>query len=139
MPVVNLYAPSTFPQDMSIASDNVGAGRLAAEHLIAFGRRRIAILSGDHTYGASAERALGAGAALREAGRRVPEDVAVTGHDNWEILALGSRPPLTSIDMNLEDLGRLGAARLREAIEGESRPGVDMVPCRLVVHGSTIA
>lgn len=192
VPVVYLYAASSDPSDTSVISDNEGAGRLAAEHLIDCGRRRIAILGGDPTYGASPERAQGAmeamreagiepvggdalygswseewgrggahalitqhpdieaiicgsdqvarGAldALRDAGRRVPEDVAVTGHDNWRILVTGSRPPLTSIDMRLEDLGRLGATRLRDAIDGRPRPGIEKLPCRLVVRGSTI-
>jgi len=69
---------------------------------------------------------------------RIPDDVAVTGHDNWKILVSGSRPPLTSIDMNLEDLGRLGATRLREAIEGHPTPGLEKLACRLVVRGSTV-
>ena len=192
VPVVYLYAASADPADISIISDNVGAGRLAAEHLIACGRRRIAVLGGDPSYGASPERARGAietmtraglepvggaplygswseewgrggchalmsqypdtdaiicgsdqvarGAldALRDLGRTVPDDVAVTGHDNWKILVSGSRPPLTSIDMNLEDLGRRGATRLREAIEGDPTPGLETLPCRLVVRGSTV-
>lgn len=192
VPVVYLYAASADPEDFSIIPDNVGAGRLAAEHLLDCGRRRIALLGGDPTYGASTERARGAmevlraagvepvggdalygswseqwgrggcqallaqypdidalicgsdqvarGAldALRDLGRVVPDDVAVTGHDNWRILVEGGRPPLTSIDMNLEDLGRRGATRLREAIEGRATPGVEHLPCRLVVRGSTV-
>ncbi len=31
----------------------------------------------------------------REAGRRVPDDIAVVGFDNWDVMALASRPPLT--------------------------------------------
>jgi LacI family transcriptional regulator len=33
---------------------------------------------------------------LRELGRSVPDDMAVTGYDNWSVMALASRPPLTS-------------------------------------------
>ncbi|QGQ20414.1 substrate-binding domain-containing protein [Cellulomonas sp. JZ18] len=191
VPVVYAYAPSQDPRDMSIVSDNVGGGRLAAEHLVACGRERIAVVTGDPTYGAARDRVAGVTAvltsaglqlvggqalygtwseewgrtaaalllaqhpdldaiacgsdqiargvldALRESGRRVPEDVAVTGHDNWEVLALNARPPLTSVDLNLEELGRRAAARLFAAIEGEPASGVDQVDCRLVPRGST--
>jgi LacI family transcriptional regulator len=84
--------------------------------------------------------ARGAIDALREAGRDVPGDVAVIGHDNWEILATGARPELTSVDMNLEELGRLAARRLAEAIDGHGRHGrggVETIGCRVVPRGST--
>ena len=67
----------------------------------------------------------------------MPGDVAVIGHDNWEVLATNARPQLTSIDMNLEELGRRAAARLFEAIDGHLTPGVETVSCRLVPRGST--
>ncbi|RYE48582.1 MAG: LacI family transcriptional regulator, partial [Hyphomicrobiales bacterium] len=44
--------------------------------------------------------------ALRERSVRVPEDVAVVGFDNWEIVAAATRPPLTTVDLNLKELGR---------------------------------
>lgn len=44
--------------------------------------------------------------ALSLTGIRVPEDVAVVGFDNWELFAQATRPPLTTIDMGLTDLGR---------------------------------
>jgi len=42
-------------------------------------------------------------------GRRVPEDVAVTGYDNWRVFALETEPQLTTVDMNLEALGAAAA------------------------------
>ena len=44
--------------------------------------------------------------AVRATGRRIPEDVAVTGYDNWPVFALETSPALTTVDMNLEELGR---------------------------------
>jgi LacI family transcriptional regulator len=81
--------------------------------------------------------ARGAIEALREAGRRVPQDVAVIGFDNWSVVTQGSRPEITSIDMQLEELGRLAARRLFAAIHGEGHPGAELVGCRLVIRGST--
>jgi LacI family transcriptional regulator len=83
--------------------------------------------------------ARGALDALRDAGREVPADVSVVGHDDWEILVTGSRPPLTSISMNLEDIGRLAARRLEEAMEGRPSHGVEAVVPRLVVRGSSVS
>jgi LacI family transcriptional regulator len=74
---------------------------------------------------------------LREAGRRVPADVAVTGYDNWEVIATASRPPLTTVDMLLEDLGRRTATFLLDAIAGRPHPGVTTVTPNLVIREST--
>jgi len=74
--------------------------------------------------------------ALRERGARVPDDVAVVGFDNWEIIAAATRPPLTTVDMLLHDLGRVAGLRLRAMIDGERESGVVRLPCRLVVRDS---
>jgi LacI family transcriptional regulator len=191
VPVVYAYAPSQDPTDCSLVCDNVGAGKMSVEHLVACGRTRIAVITGDPTYGASHERAQGAAEALaaaglemvggravfgvwsedwgrsatrlmlaqhpevdailcgsdqiargvldalRERGLDVPNDVSVMGHDNWEVIAVGARPPLTSIDQNLEDLGRLAAARLVEAIDGHPKAGQEFVAGRLITRKST--
>ncbi|MGN8027228.1 LacI family DNA-binding transcriptional regulator [Microbacterium sp. 22242] len=77
---------------------------------------------------------------LRDTGRRCPEDVAVVGYDNWEVLATNSRPELTSIDANLQELGRQAARRVFEAIDGaDIGDGVHHLPARLVIRGSTVA
>jgi LacI family transcriptional regulator len=75
--------------------------------------------------------------ALRDAGREVPTDIAVVSFDNWEQLVVGARPQLTSIDMNLEHLGRLAARELFSAIGGQATPGLRNVPVRLVTRDST--
>ncbi|MBY6706290.1 LacI family DNA-binding transcriptional regulator [Rhodococcus sp. BP-241] len=191
VPVVYAYAPSDDPTDMSVVADDFAGGRLAMDHLLVCGRRRIAHITGDPGYGATQERARGAserlqeeglqlaggavmfgewseawgrGAtrlllerqpdldavfagsdqiargvldALIEAGRRVPEEVAVIGFDNWEVLATGSRPPLTTVDPSLENIGRAAAMRLAAAIEGHVGSGIEVEPCRLVTRSST--
>ena len=192
VPVVYAYAPSSSASDISVISDNVGAGRIAAEHVLASGRRRIAYISGDVTYAAARDRVHGAMSTLREAGLAlesgqalfgawneawgrgathsllvrhpdieailcgsdqiargvmdalrelgldVPRDIAVMGHDNWEPIAEYARPPLSTIDMQLEQLGRAAASLLYAAIAGEHTAGVHAVGTRLVTRGSTV-
>jgi len=76
---------------------------------------------------------------LRDLGRSVPQDVAVASFDNWQILATGARPQLTSVDMNFKALGRRAARAIFEAIDGNRSQGVHTEPCQLVVRGSTVA
>ncbi|HUR02519.1 MAG TPA: LacI family DNA-binding transcriptional regulator [Nonomuraea sp.] len=73
----------------------------------------------------------------RERGRRVPDDIAVIGYDNWEVLSTETRPALTTVDMNLELLGRTAAQHLFAAIDGRATPGVHRMPCQLVIRDST--
>jgi DNA-binding LacI/PurR family transcriptional regulator len=75
--------------------------------------------------------------ALREHGVGVPADIAVVGYDNRDTMALASRPPLTTIDMSLAEIGRIAALRLLEAIDDDLAPGLHTVPCRLVVRESS--
>ncbi|MGW7679124.1 LacI family DNA-binding transcriptional regulator [Kribbella sp. NPDC054772] len=75
---------------------------------------------------------------LRELGRSVPEDIAVTGYDNWPVMALASRPPLTTVDLRLDDLGRRAATLLLEAIAGNPHHGVLELPAQLITRESTL-
>lgn len=76
--------------------------------------------------------------ALRERGVAVPADVAVVGYDNWEIVANETRPPLSSVDMNLRELGRQAGLTLLAVINGEEvAPGIRTLPCILRVRQSS--
>jgi LacI family transcriptional regulator len=107
-------------------------GRQGIGMLLARGHDVDAVICG------SDQIARGAADALREAGRRVPHDVALTGFDNWDVMTLASRPPLTSVDMDLEGLGRAAAGLLLEAIDGRPSPGVHLHPPKLVIRDSTV-
>ncbi|MGW0807813.1 LacI family DNA-binding transcriptional regulator [Nonomuraea sp. NPDC002799] len=92
----------------------------------------------DAVFCGSDQIARGVAETLRARGRRVPEDVALVGFDNWEPMALGCRPPLTTVDMNLGEIGRLAARHLLDAIAGApAGGGVTIVPASLVVREST--
>lgn len=71
-------------------------------------------------------------------GRKVPDDVAITGYDNWPVFALEVEPALTTFDMELE---RLGAAAVNDlfAMIGGSQVGSGNRHHEgtLVVRGST--
>jgi LacI family transcriptional regulator len=74
---------------------------------------------------------------VRESGRRIPEDVALVGFDNWEVIAASCRPPLTTVDMNLRQLGHVAGQQLLDAIDGRRDSGLRKLPCSLVLREST--
>lgn len=80
--------------------------------------------------------ARGVADALREMGIGVPDAVSLVGFDNWEIIAGATRPPLTSVDMNLCELGREGGRRMLDLIAGRTWSGVARLPCSLIVRQS---
>lgn len=106
-------------------------GRQAAEILLRRDPRVDAIVCGND------QLARGVVDTLRDHGRRVPDDVALTGFDNWQTHVTGSRVPLTSVDQGLAEIGKRAAHLLLAAMEGTLEPGVHRLPCRLVVREST--
>ncbi|WP_408623076.1 LacI family DNA-binding transcriptional regulator [Celerinatantimonas yamalensis] len=70
-------------------------------------------------------------------GISVPDDVAIVGYDNWEIFAKATRPPLTTVDMELAGLGRSAGLALLDMIAGKVvKPGIQEMPCKLIVRES---
>jgi len=74
---------------------------------------------------------------LREAGRSVPADVAVVGYDDWDVMATGRIPMLTTVDPELSTIGRRAGQLLLAALDGMPEPGVHVTTPRLVVRQST--
>lgn len=77
--------------------------------------------------------------ACREHGIKVPEEVAVIGVDNDDVLCSLCEPPLTSIQPDTERLGYEAAALLARLMQGQAvRPGIRQVPpVGIVERGST--
>ena len=85
---------------------------------------------------ASDTLAFGALDALRERGLRVPEELAVIGFDD-SLAAAQKRPPLSSVALSFDEMGKLAMDLLLTAIrEGEAEAKVHRVPCPLVIRQS---
>ncbi|MEV8514732.1 LacI family DNA-binding transcriptional regulator [Dactylosporangium sp. NPDC051484] len=76
-PVVLLDAPRGALDLCAVAVDHFAGGRLAGEHLIELGHRRIAFLSASWAGGPVRERRAGLGRALAEAGLEAPVEVHI--------------------------------------------------------------
>jgi LacI family transcriptional regulator len=113
------YAPGT---DWRIVADQDGleGGRQAARELLASGFRPSAIICVNDFM------AVGVLRELRDQGRRVPQDVSVTGFDNIKLSEFCS-PPLTTAHIPRDGIAHLAfQALVPESIEGEP-PGREIV------------
>ena len=75
--------------------------------------------------------------ALRQTGKRVPEDVSVTGFDGTD-LGNTFQPFLTTVQVPLEEIGSTAVEMLQKQVEGEDvRASTIMLPVSLKVGTST--
>jgi LacI family transcriptional regulator len=110
-----------------------GWGRQMAARLLASAAEVDAVLCGNDTLARGLQEHL-----IRN-GVNVPDDIAVVGFDNWEIVVRHASPSITSIDLSLVEIGRRCATILAD-MQDTSRPGaVEHVPCTLVVRESSVA
>ncbi|HEX3130619.1 MAG TPA: LacI family DNA-binding transcriptional regulator [Thermoanaerobaculia bacterium] len=91
-------------------------------------------------FAANDAMAIGCLHALRQAGIRVPDEIAVAGFDDIPIARFMS-PPLTSVGVPIAELGALALSRLLESVrqrgDGTSRsPRHEELPPVLMVRGS---
>lgn len=80
---------------------------------------------------ASDAMALGAMSALAEAGKRVPDDVAVVGYDD-----VAGEANLTSVRQEWALSGRVLARKILESVAGEATSG-EQLPVQLVIRDSS--
>lgn len=176
----------------SVALDDEGAARIATEHLLAQGHRRIALICGPMSEDCSQDRLAGYQAALaaagiaidpclvqegdwsatsgyqawqrlatlrdrptavfaqndrmavgvlravREAGLRVPDQVAVIGVDDMP-LASYFDPALTTMRQDLAEIGRVAAQLLLRAVADPTAPRQHLrLPADLIIRESTV-
>ncbi|HYP72606.1 MAG TPA: substrate-binding domain-containing protein, partial [Microbacterium sp.] len=86
----------------------------------------------DAVFAASDVMAVGAIEALRRAGRRVPEDVAVAGFDDSGLAAI-HRPPLTTVRQPWSQISSTMVDMVLDVIAGRPR-GPVVLPTTLVVR-----
>ncbi|MBL1098691.1 LacI family DNA-binding transcriptional regulator [Streptomyces coffeae] len=89
----------------------------------------------DAVFVASDLMAIGALRTLRQAGRRVPDDVAVVGFDDIEP-ARYTEPPLTTVRQPIAEIGRRLAAQVLRLAAGERVEPALILPTELVVRDS---
>lgn len=182
-----------FEQDRvpTVAPDNHAVGRMAAEHLLELGLRRLAAVGHDENDASRrrvagfAEHAEQAGAevrtlpedaalgdrsspfpaaawlrslplpcgvfcwtdeaahntiaAIKAAGMSVPEDLAVVGVHNDDLICNGIRPTITSVALPLEQIGYEAATLLDRLMQGQAAPDrpIRFDPVEVVPRGST--
>jgi DNA-binding LacI/PurR family transcriptional regulator/anti-anti-sigma regulatory factor len=106
-----------FDPDLVYASDDnlAGGGRAAAQRLLQMGLPCTAVAA------ATDENALGALAVLREAGYRIPADLAIVGFDDTAA-AQAATPPLTTVRQRFDAIGSTAAQLLLSQIAGRPVP-----------------
>jgi DNA-binding LacI/PurR family transcriptional regulator len=140
------------PQDMVAGMDRLAGYRRALTGV----KRRSLVAVGDFTResGAEAMRTLldddprldavfiasdlmadGALRTLRQAGRRVPDDVAVIGFDDVEV-ARYTEPPLTTVRQPIAEIGRSLVRQLLRLTAGEPIEPALILPTELVLRES---
>jgi DNA-binding LacI/PurR family transcriptional regulator len=76
--------------------------------------------------------------AATDQGLRVPDDIAITGYDNWRA-SLTAKPPLTSVHPPLSEIGRRATEILVTKIADPQQPPVRVtLPVELIVRQSTV-
>jgi LacI family transcriptional regulator len=106
-------------------------GRVAARAMLAGGKLPTALVAANDLM------ALGAMAELRAAGLTIPRDVSIVGFDDIAFATL-AEPPLTTICLPREQLGRRAVEALLQTIKHPDQQGTEIeIPTYLVVRGST--
>jgi LacI family transcriptional regulator len=115
--------------DLMVESDFTEAGGYAAMQRLLGSRP-------DAVFVASDMMAMGALRALREAGRRVPQDVAVVGFDDMPF-AERADPPLTTMRQPVQRTGVVAAETLIDLIDNpEAQPRRILMPTELIIRDS---
>ncbi|WP_139902956.1 LacI family DNA-binding transcriptional regulator [Clostridium thermarum] len=80
-------------------------------------------------------KAVGAYKAILELGLKIPEDISIIGHNNYDISQI-TTPPLTTIDVPILQLGKVTTEILFNLIEGKIPPVRTLLDTKFIVRGS---
>lgn len=87
-------------------------------------------------FGASDLMSIGAMRAIQEGGLRIPQDISLVSYDNIKMAAF-TNPPLTSVHIPKEEIGRIAVQTLINKInKGEGLPLKIVLPTRLILRES---
>ncbi len=108
-------------------------GEEAMEHILGSGQPVTAVFAGNDGI------AFGAWKALQRRGLRVPDDISLVGFDDVQEARL-TEPPLTTVHVPTEQIGRECGQLLLEKLKARGRPLPSrMVPTTVVERGSVAA
>jgi LacI family transcriptional regulator len=117
------------PQLMGVGAFHDWRAKEQVEAWLAEGLEMDAIFAGDDT------AAMATIIALQQAGKRVPEDIAVVGFNN-DVLSKYFNPPLTTVHVPTEEIGRTAVKQLFHLINGEQIEPIPSFKTELVVRES---
>ena len=128
--LIQEYGLNADPRLVAMGGFYTPGGYRAMQEIIASGVEFSAVLAFND------ESAIGAMQALRENGRRIPEDVAIIGFDD-RLEALAQHPPLTSVRQPLVEMGYQALEMILKYISGEKQgPEMIRVPAQLSIRKS---
>ncbi len=130
------YLEALEAQGIAFDKDLVGAGGFSAR--MAQDTIQSWLLDGlefDAVFAGDDEAAMGAMLALRRAGKRIPDDVAVVGFDDVSFARLMD-PPLTTVRAPIEEAAAEAARMLFQQIRGEQAPSGTFFPTQVILRQS---
>ena len=89
----------------------------------------------DAVFAGDDDAAAGVLSALHRAGKRIPQDVKVTGFDDSPV-APYLLPPLTTVRAPIEQVGREAVSQLVRLVRGEPPQGLSLMRTELVIRES---
>lgn len=117
------------PELMSSGGFNEDDARAAVEYWLMEGLEMDAIFAGDD------DAATGVITALKRAGKRIPQDIAVVGFDDLP-LSRHLSPPLTTVRAPIEQVGMEAASQLIRLIRTGQATSLVILPTELIIRQS---
>ena len=109
--------------------DAVDTAYMAALNLLCSNQQLTAIFATDDI------KALGVYKAARNMNLRIPEDISVFGHNDFDFSALLT-PPLTTVRVPIHELGMISASKLFSMIKAEKKEANQMLPTKMQFRSS---